>query len=135
MENVTEELVRQNGNQAAAVMADYAGQGGGGGGSTSGIPTIDKNAQLNIVLREPTEEEAAKFNARPIIRVADLPDGKVPLFGVVSSAPGDFGVFPLTAMGFPVEGDDGYVQYGDADTGMSLLLSEDWSLLDVLVIS
>ena len=30
MENVTEELVRQNGNQAAAVMADYAGQGGGG---------------------------------------------------------------------------------------------------------
>ena len=35
-EKVTEELVRQNGNQAAAVMADYAGQGGGGGGSTSG---------------------------------------------------------------------------------------------------
>ncbi len=27
-EKVTEELVRQNGNQAAAVMADYAGQGG-----------------------------------------------------------------------------------------------------------
>ncbi len=47
MENVTEELVRQNGNQAAAVMADYAGQGGGG--STSGIPTIDKNTQPNIV--------------------------------------------------------------------------------------
>ncbi len=32
-EKVTEELVRQNGNQAAAVMADYAGQGGGAGGS------------------------------------------------------------------------------------------------------
>lgn len=28
-EKVTEELVRQNGNQAAAVMADYAAQGGG----------------------------------------------------------------------------------------------------------
>lgn len=28
-EQVTEELVRQNGNQAAAVMADYVGQGGG----------------------------------------------------------------------------------------------------------
>ena len=47
-EKVTEELVRQNGNQAAAVMADYAGQGGGGG-STSSIPTIDKNIQPNIV--------------------------------------------------------------------------------------
>ncbi len=34
MENVTEELVRQNGNQAAAVMADYAGQSGGGGAIT-----------------------------------------------------------------------------------------------------
>ena len=30
MENVTEELVRQNGNQAAVVMADFAGGGGGG---------------------------------------------------------------------------------------------------------
>lgn len=30
MENVTEKLVRQNGNQAAAVMADFAGGGGSG---------------------------------------------------------------------------------------------------------
>ena len=40
-EKVTEELVRQNGNQAAAVMADYAGQGGSGG-STGGqiVPNL-----------------------------------------------------------------------------------------------
>ena len=36
-EKVTEELVRQNGNQAAAVMADYAGQGGGGS-TGGGVP-------------------------------------------------------------------------------------------------
>ena len=38
-EKVTEELVRQNGNQAAAVMADYVGQGGGGstGGESKGV--------------------------------------------------------------------------------------------------
>ena len=132
-EKVTEELVRQNGNQAAAVMADYAGQGGGGGG-TSGIPTIDKNTQPNLVLREPTAEDAAKFHESPIIQVADLPDGKVPLFGVVTAPgaePGDFGVFPLTAMGTPTEGDDGYVLYGAADTGMRFWLSEDWTLLGV----
>ena len=37
-EKVTEELVRQNGNQAAAVMADYASQGGGGStGGSKGV--------------------------------------------------------------------------------------------------
>ncbi len=39
-EKVTEELVRQNGNQAAAVMADYAGQGGGGGGGGQIVPNL-----------------------------------------------------------------------------------------------
>lgn len=34
-EKVTEELVRQNGNQAAAVMADFTAQGGGEGGDSS----------------------------------------------------------------------------------------------------
>lgn len=36
-EKVTEELVRQNGNQAAAVMADFAGGGGSTGGGSKGV--------------------------------------------------------------------------------------------------
>ena len=38
-EKVTEELVRQNGNQSAMVMADYASQGGGGStvGGSKGV--------------------------------------------------------------------------------------------------
>ena len=40
MENVTEELVRQNGNQAAVVMADYASQGGGGSTGGQIVPNL-----------------------------------------------------------------------------------------------
>lgn len=52
-EKVTEELVRQNGNQAAAVMADYAAQGGGGS-ETGVIPEgnyvrVQENAALTYV--------------------------------------------------------------------------------------
>ena len=53
-EKVTEELVRQNGNQAAAVMADYAAQGGGGSSETGIIPEgnyvqVQENAALAYI--------------------------------------------------------------------------------------
>lgn len=56
--------------------------GSGSGGTTSGIPTIDKNTQPNIVWREPTEEDLAKFAdvSNNIWQVADLPDGKLPMY-------------------------------------------------------
>ena len=57
-EKVTEELVRQNGNQAAAVMADYAGQGGDGA-SGGGVPKFSDFA----VLEELTEEEVQLWAA------------------------------------------------------------------------
>lgn len=61
-EKVTEELVRQNGNQAAAVMADYAGQGGGGG-STGGYPY---NQPIPLTpTRARTEEDLAKLPQFP----------------------------------------------------------------------
>ena len=50
MENVTEELVRQNGNQAAVVMADFAG--GGGGGAITPPIDIDKKAAVFTSLPE-----------------------------------------------------------------------------------
>ena len=129
-EKVTEELVRQNGNQAAAVMADYAGQGGGG--STSGIPTIGKNTQANLVFRDPTEEDAAKFNSRPIVKVIDLPNGEIPLYGIIAgegAETGGLAVFPVMAVSTPVEGQDGEVIYGPNNR---LLLSEDWTLLGIM---
>lgn len=43
--NVNEEIVRQNGNQSAAAMADYVGQGGGGGGGNSSMPIIVSKAE------------------------------------------------------------------------------------------
>ena len=61
-EKVTEELVRQNGNQAAAVMADYAGQGGSGGSS---LPKFSDFA----VLEKLTEEEREAWEA---VNVAEL---------------------------------------------------------------
>ena len=132
-EKVTEELVRQNGNQAAAVIADYAGQGGGGGGgSTGGIPTIDKNIQPNIVWREPTEEDSAKFHSHPILRVADLSEGKLPLFLVMKMT--DEGEeyinsFSVLSVQLPGEGMDGAVDGAD---DFSALIAEDWSLLGIL---
>lgn len=56
MENVTEELVRQNGNQAATVMADYAGQGGGSQGTQGFSYPVQ-----SLVRRTPTGEDLAKF--------------------------------------------------------------------------
>ena len=128
MENVTEELVRQNGNQAAAVMADYVEQGGGGGGSTSGIPTIDKNTQPNIVWREPTEEDLAKFSTDNIGQVADLPNRQVPAyliarrFGAGEESP--WALSAVLGLRPPYEG-DGSVSV----EGNTFSLSEDWSLL------
>ncbi len=58
-EKVTEELVRQNGNQAAAVMADYASKGGGGGSTGGGVPKFSDFA----VLEELTEEEVQLWEA------------------------------------------------------------------------
>lgn len=126
-EKVTEDLVRQNGNQAAAVVADYAGQGGGGGGSTSGIPTIDKNIQPNIVWREPTEEDLAKLANSKIVKVADLPNGQVPIFlAYVVPGTNDRVMLGVIDIQPPKEGEDGGVTTGD---GTHFLLSEDWSLL------
>ena len=52
-EKVTEELVRQNGNQSAMVMADYAGQGGGG--SFSVVETIPMTQEeLSLVTGVPS---------------------------------------------------------------------------------
>ena len=128
-EKVTEKLVRQNGNQAAAVMADYAGQGGGGG--TSGIPTIDKNIQPNIVWREPTEADLAKFHASSrIVQVADLPEGKLPLL-LVSKYTEDDVEYVLVQGVASVEpsesGKDTSVTMCDGSHGLSL--TDDWSLL------
>ena len=76
MENVTEELVRQNGNQAAAVIADYAGQGGGGG-STGGISLNEPQATLTF--RQATQSDVAKFShASNIIAVAEI-NGIIPV--------------------------------------------------------
>ena len=131
-EKVTEELVRQNGNQAAAVMADYAGQGGGGGGSTSGIPTIDRNTQPNIVWRQPTAEDSAKFKAG-VSRVADLPEGKIPLL-LITRDEGMETVDFMTVLSFssPVEDNDGIVELA---FDHSYLISEDWSLLGMAGVS
>lgn len=128
-EKVTEELVRQNGNQAAAVMADYAGQGGGGG-STSSIPTIDKNTQANLTWREPTEEDLAKLNNSHVALVADLPNGQVPIFLVyVVPNSDDLTIQGVIGIRPPLEGEGGSVTTGE---GSNFLLSEDWSLLGIV---
>lgn len=50
-EQVTEDLVRQNGNQAAAVMADYASQGGGGHPTPTPPPyTPDPHFDIDTIL-------------------------------------------------------------------------------------
>lgn len=50
-EQVTEDLVRQNGNQAAAVMADYAGQGGGDHPTPTPPPyTPDPHFDIDTIL-------------------------------------------------------------------------------------
>ena len=105
--------------------------GGGGSGSTGGIPTIDKNTQPNIVFREPTAEDLAKFPNLQPAKVADLTNGEVPLFLIIAdegAEPGNFEGFPLTAFSSPVDGNEGNVEYGDA----SFILSEDWTLLGAL---
>jgi len=98
MENVTEELVRQNGNQAAAVMADYAGQGGGGG-SSQGISVSDPVSAP--VFREPTSEDLAKFSKGDIavVRVAEI-NGVVPLTIVDAPDHTNVVVMHLYGLGF-----------------------------------
>ncbi len=82
MENVTEELVRQNGNQAAAVMADYVGQGGGGGGSTGGASgvVIQGGGIVNgYQIRQATEADVAKFSGDSV----GVGDSVIEINGVV----------------------------------------------------
>ena len=97
-EKVTEELVRQNGNQAAAVMADYASQGGGGG-SSQGI-SVSEPASAPV-FRSATAEDKAKFSKSggAIIRVAEI-NGVVPLTIVGASDPTDVIVMHLYGLGF-----------------------------------
>ena len=97
MENVTEELVRQNGNQAAAVMADYAGQGGGGG-SSQGISVSEPAS--TPVFRSATAEDKAKFpKSGKIVRVAEI-NGVVPLTIVDAYSASDVVVMHLYGLGF-----------------------------------
>lgn len=121
---------RTNGDQFRLVL-------GGGSGCDCGIPTIDKNTQPNIVWREPTEEDLAKFHSRLIEKVADLADGKVPLFYVESHPidPEDptYDIItvasPMVEMTFPTEEDDGQVDYSHGDIIARFSISGDWSLL------
>ncbi len=98
-EKVTEELVRQNGNQAAAVMADYAGQGGGGGGSSQGISVFGPASAP--VFRGATAEDKAKFSKSDgvIGWVAEI-NGVVPLTIVNASDPTNVIVMHLYGLGF-----------------------------------
>ena len=95
MKNVTEDLVRQNGNQAAAIMADYASQGGGGGGGTddtsastivwtgnyirlvdfnmsgysAGDALVPANTSLNLKVPFGSEEEAVLFGREAVKKI------------------------------------------------------------------
>jgi hypothetical protein len=103
MENVTEELVRQNGNQAAAVMADYAGQGGGGG--STGISVAEPVSAP--VFRQPTSEDLAKFSKgdAAVVMVAEI-NGIVPLTIVRAASPIDVVVMHLYGIGYMGERQD-----------------------------
>lgn len=102
-------------------------------------PTIDKNTQPNLVQRDPTDEDKAKFITSPIVKVVDLPDGKVPLF-MVTSHPIDpedptsgsvTEVNPMKHMESPTEEEDGRVSYSFGNSAINLYISKDWSLLGV----
>lgn len=124
---------RTNGDQFRLVL------GGGSSGCDCGIPTIDKNIQPNLVRRDPTDEDKAKFITSHIVEVVDLPDGKVPLF-MVDSYPIDPGdptsgsvteVVPMNHMVSPTEEQDGQVSYSFGNLTINLCISKDWSLLGV----
>lgn len=99
-------------------------------GST-GIPTVDKNTQPNIVWREPTSEDLAKFHSF-VQQVADLSEGKLPLFLVMKMTDeGEEYIDSLSVLSvrLPGEGTDGIV---NGTNHFSALIAEDWSLLGIL---
>lgn len=114
---------RTNGDQFRLVL-------GSGSGCNCGIPTIDKNTQPNIVWREPTAEDLAKFHSQRIQKVADLTEGKLPLFLVMNEPYDDVDYVTMSIVASVElsedENDDIHVGLG---IGGGILIAEDWSLL------
>lgn len=115
-------------------LQENSGSGSGSGSDNDySIPTIDQNIQPNIVWREPTEEDLAKFNTLSITSVADLSNGKVPLFAIIPDNVDDrhFDVYHLTYINTPIQGSDGYVQYQYGEEQVEAAISKDWTLLGI----
>lgn len=104
--------------------------GSSGGGTTSGIPTIDKNIQPNIVWREPTAEDLAKFYSQDIIKVADLTEGKLPLFLIMKNTYEDEEYIEMNSVLSVIPPNVDAQEDGQVSTsGSVIVLADDWSMI------
>jgi len=134
-EKVTEELVRQNGNQAAAVMADFAGGGGSGGGGGNLPDYLTLCAEVQF--RNPTPEDLAKLSSDPgRSKVVDLPNSKIPLI-LYEAKGGDVAELTILYIAGVTPAEDGTSEIDHYDVrlsnGLAGLITKDKTLLFILI--